>query len=219
MGKRKERKERQLKRLNKKLERLDKFLETARPREGLSGDEVKSNITDNESGFIKSAKWYVKGYNGVTIADSSNQIIIAAEVTGTVAESGIFPEMLDRLEENMKMISGKEEPLKKALVEGDTGFFTEDNLQEAEKRGIEVIIPDPQFRNRDPDFDGRKNHAQKKRYTLEDFKYDEENDSYQCPAGNTLTHQCHQKLRNNTGYKYHAKSGTCKNCPQIEKCV
>ena len=70
--------------------------------------------------------------------------------------------MLERLEENMKMISGKEEPLKKALVEGDTGFFTEDNLQEAEKRGIEVIIPEPQFRNRDPDFDGRKNHAEKK---------------------------------------------------------
>ena len=144
---------------------------------------------------------------------------LTAEVTGTVAESGIFPEMLDRLEENMKTISGEEEPLAKALVEGDTGFFTEDNLQEAEKRGIETLIPDPQFRNRDPDFDGRKNHAEKKRYSLEDFIYDEENDSYQCPEGNTLTHQCHQKLRNNTGHKYQARSGTCKNCPQIEKCI
>ena len=112
-------------------------METAKPRKGLSGSEVKSNITDNESGFIKSAKGYVQGYNGVSIADSGNQIIIAAEATGTVAESGIFPEMLDKLEENMKTITGKEEPLKKALVEGDTGFFTEGNLQEAAKRGIE----------------------------------------------------------------------------------
>ena len=49
MEKRADRKERQLKRLNKKLERLDKFLETAQPRNGLSGDEVKSNVKDNES--------------------------------------------------------------------------------------------------------------------------------------------------------------------------
>src|SRR5215469_4281371 len=109
MGPRKDRKERQLQRLNKKLDRLDKFLETASPRKGLSGDEVKSNTTDNESGFIKSAKGYIQGYNAVTIADSGNQIIIAADVIGTVAESGIFPEMLSKLEENMEMITGKEE--------------------------------------------------------------------------------------------------------------
>jgi len=46
--------------------------------------------------------------------------------------------MLDSLEENMKTITGKEKPLRKALVQGDTGFFTEDNLQEAAKRGIEI---------------------------------------------------------------------------------
>ena len=76
MGTRKDRKERQLKRLNKKLTNLDKFLQTAQPRKGLSGEEVKSNITDNESGFIKSAKGYIQGYNAVTIADSGNQIIL-----------------------------------------------------------------------------------------------------------------------------------------------
>ena len=219
MGKREDRKERQLKRLNRKLNKLDKFLETAKPRKGLSDTEVKSNITDNESGFIKSAKGYIQGYNGVSIADSGNQIIIAAEVTGGVAESGMLPEMLDELEESMKTITGKEEPLKKALVEGDTGFFTEDNLQEAEKKGIEVIIPDPQFRKRDPHFEGRKCHSEEKRYGLEDFEYDENNDCYRCPCGNVLTYQCQIKLRNNSGNKYQAKRGTCKDCKNIEHCI
>jgi len=54
---------------------------------------------------------------------------------------------------------------------------------------------------------------------LEDFTYDSENNCYHCPGGNVLTHQCHQKLRNNTGHKYQAKRGTCKNCPYIEKCI
>jgi hypothetical protein len=191
MGARKDRRERQLKRLNKKLNKLDVFLETAEPRKELSGEEVQSNTTDNESGLIKSAKGYIQGYNGVTIADSGSQIIIAAEVTGGVAEGGMFPQMLNTLEENMKALTGKEEPLKKAIAAGDTGNFSEDNLQEATKKGVEVLIPDPQFRKRDPHFDGRKGHMEKKRFTVDDFEYDKATDSYKCPQGNTLTLQCH----------------------------
>ena len=222
MGSRKDRKARQLKRLNKKLDRMDKFLETAEPKKGLSIYEVQSNITDNESGLIKSSKGYIQGYNGVTIADSGSQIIITAEVTGSGPESGIFPEMLDQLEESMKKITGKEKPLKKSLVEGDTGFFSEQNLQEAKKRNIEVLIPDQQFRQRDPYFAQKKQEKVKERkqkFGIEDFKYNEKENSYTCPAGNILTHQCHQKLRNNTGHKYLAKSGVCKNCRLLEKCV
>jgi hypothetical protein len=219
MGTRKDRRERQLKRLNGKLNKLDAFLETAKPRKGLSGEEVKANTTDNESGFIKGAKGYIQGYNGVTIADSGSQVIIAAEVTGGVAEGGMFPQMLNNLEENMKALTGKEGPLKKAIVVGDTGNFSEDNLQEAAKQGVEVLIPDPQFRKRDPHFDGRKGHEPEKRFGLGDFEYDEETDSYKCPQGNTLTHQCHQKLRNNSGHKYQAKRGACKGCPLLEKCI
>ena len=50
--------------------------------------------------------------------------------------------MLDNLNENMKEVTGKKNPLKGSLVTGDTGFFTEENLQEANKRKIEVLIPD-----------------------------------------------------------------------------
>jgi hypothetical protein len=83
------------------------------------------------------------------VTDSGSQIIVSAEVTGSGPESGSFPNMLEKLEENMKEVTGKDEPLKKALLEGDTGYFSEANLQEAAGRSIEVIIPDPQFRQRD----------------------------------------------------------------------
>jgi hypothetical protein len=79
---------------------------------------VQSNTTDNESGFIKSAKRYIQGYNGVTIADSGSQVIMAAEVTGGAAGGGMFPQMLNTLEESMKALTGKEEPLKKAIAAG-----------------------------------------------------------------------------------------------------
>jgi predicted house-cleaning noncanonical NTP pyrophosphatase (MazG superfamily) len=117
----------------------------------------------------------------------------------------------------MQMLTGKEEPLKKAIVVGDTGNFSEDNLQEAAGMGVEVLIPDPQFRKRDAHFDGRKGHEPKKRFGLEDFEYDEAADSYKCPHGNTLTHQSYQKLRNTCGHKYQAKRGACAGCPLLGK--
>ena len=49
MGDDKERRERSIERLEKKLKKLDDFLETAKERKGVSGQEVQSNITDNES--------------------------------------------------------------------------------------------------------------------------------------------------------------------------
>jgi len=220
MGNDNERRQQCIERLEKKLEHLNKFLETAEPRKGVSGEEIKSNIIDNESAFIKSPHGYIQGYNGITIADSGNQIIISAEAVGSGPESGSFPKMLDSLNENMKEVTGKKKPLKDSLVTGDTGFFTEENLQEANKRKIEVLIPDQQFRQRDPDFGDRKEHGKKDtKYTIEDFEYDKKNNCYKCPAGNTLEYKGEVELRNNSGKKYQAKKVSCNNCPLMDNCI
>ena len=65
MGDDQERRERSIERLEKKLERLNEFLEKAEPRAGVSGEEVQSNITDNESALIKGPHGYIQGYNGI----------------------------------------------------------------------------------------------------------------------------------------------------------
>jgi hypothetical protein len=220
MGEDRERRARSEERLEKKLKKLNAFLKEAEPRIGVAGEEVQSNITDNESALIKSPHGYIQGYNGIAVADSGNQVIVSAEVIGSGPESGSFPEMLDRLEENMKAVTGKEEPLKKALLEGDTGYSSEANLQEAAGRGIEVLIPDTQFRQRDPYFSEKKQEkAEKKRFKAEDFEYDEKTKSYKCPSGKVLEHKGDVTLRNNSGKRYQAKRGDCANCPKKEKCI
>ena len=218
MGDDRERRKRSIERLEKKLKKLDVFLKTAEPKKGTSGDEVQSNITDNESAKIKGPHGYIQGYNGIAIADSGNQIIISAEATGT-SESGIFPKILGNLEENMRTITGKEKPLKKSLCLGDTGFFSEENLQEAKKKGINVLIPDPQFRQRDPDFEEREKEKGKKRFDVEDFKYDEKEEGYVCPNGKLLSYKGKIKLRNNEGEKYQAMARDCGQCPLIKSCI
>jgi transposase len=81
MGDDKKRRSMAIERLEKKLKKINTFIKDAKPRMGLSTEEIKSNITDNESAFIKSPHGYIQGYNGVTITDSAYQIIIAAETS------------------------------------------------------------------------------------------------------------------------------------------
>ncbi|MDR1900704.1 MAG: hypothetical protein LBQ88_00275 [Treponema sp.] len=88
-----------------------------------------------------------------------------------------------------------------------------------EKRGIEVLIPDGQFRRRDPQFEGQKGHGGKGRFTKEDFKYDEEDNTYRCPENKVLEYKGHVELNRNSGEKYQAKSSDCKDCPKQERCI
>jgi hypothetical protein len=222
-GDKKERRKRQIDRLEKKLKKLDTFLETAEPKKGVSGQEVRANITDNESGRIKGPHGYIQGYNGIAVADSGNQIIISAEVVGSAAESGSFPEMLDSLEENMKTLTRKEKPLAKSPCLGDTGYFSEDNPREAKERNIKALIPDPQFRQRDPYYADRKEQTyskgKKKKYGIEDFEYNKKGNCYICPYGKKPAYKGKIQLRNNSGKKYQSLKRDCMNCPLIEKCI
>jgi transposase len=115
MGDDKERRDKNIERLEKKLEKLNTFLETAKPRIGARGKELQSNVTDNESGRILSSHGYIQGYNGIAMADSANQVIVCADVVGSASESSEFPKMLGLLEENMEKATGKKKPLKDAL--------------------------------------------------------------------------------------------------------
>jgi transposase len=224
MGKDEERRKRSIERLEKKLKKLEDFLKGAKERKGASGGEVQSNITDNKSAKIKGPHGYIQGYNGLAIADSGNQIIVSAEAVG-VSESESFAKMLDSVEENMEKVKGKKEEVKKPLFLQDTGFFSEKNLQEAKRRGIEVISPDPQFRQRDADFEGvkegkeGKKKKEEKRYTVEDFEYDEKGKRYICPKGKGLEYKGRVELRNNEGDKYQGKWKDCGECPDKEKCI
>jgi len=224
LGEDKERHERHVKRIKAKLEKIDLFLSEAEPKAGPSGQEVQGNITDGESARIKGPHGYIQGYNGIAIADSGSQVIVAAEAIGSGAESGCLPGMLDKLETHMQMVTGKKRPLRKSLVLGDTNYFSEDNLQEAKRRNIEVLIPDPQFRKRDPCFDDRKKYKDtnvKKYFGVEDFKYNKKEDCYTCPAGKVLPYKCaiEFKARGTRGKQYRSKKSVCSVCAMKGQCI
>jgi transposase len=212
--------ERHIARVQKKLERLDAFLkEHSEDKKGADGNPVQSNITDGESAKIKGPHGYIQGYNMITAADGKNQIITAVDAIGSGPEGETLPGMLDELKDNMKMLTGKEEPLKKALVTTDTNYFSEENLEAAKEKGVEVLIPDQQFRKRDEQFAEQKDHVHDEHYTIEDFRYNEENDTYTCPAEKVLSRKPDTMLRGKPMNKWQASVTDCKVCPFINKCM
>jgi len=224
LGDDKERRNRHVQRIEAKLEKIEQYLSAAEPKIGPSGQEIQGNITDLESARIKGPHGYIQGYNGIAVADAGNQVIIAAEAIGSGAESGCFGQMLNNLETNMCTVKKRKRPLKKSLVLGDTGYFSERNLQEAKERKVEVLIPDPQFRKRDPVFGDRKKYKTtniKKYFGIEDFKYDKKNDCYICPAGKTLPYKCDItfKSRGTKGKQYRSKKSVCSICKLKEQCI
>jgi transposase len=210
-----------IQRYEEQIRKLDEFDMTHKERMGSRGKEVQSNITDNESAIIKGPHGVIQGYNGIAVADSKNQIIVAAEVFGSVNEGEHFPHMLDELNKSMRNISKKKEPLKGATVLGDTGYFSEDNLQAAKERQINVIIPDPQFRMRDEIFtEGTYGeHHEKAKYDARDFTYVKKENAYICPNGKILEFKRISELNSNQGFRYEAKAKDCKACPNREHCI
>ncbi|HEA67661.1 MAG TPA: IS1182 family transposase, partial [Desulfobacterales bacterium] len=77
-----EKRRQQIEILQKEAERIEEWLEQNEAKIGRQGREIKSNITDNESGTMVSSHGTIQGYNGQVLVDDSHQVIVQAEVFG-----------------------------------------------------------------------------------------------------------------------------------------
>jgi transposase len=210
---------RKLEKLKKKADRILEFLETHDERRGAGGEVIQSNVTDNESGKIKGAHGVIQGYNGIAVADSKNQVIVAANAYGSVAEGQFFPEMLEKTEQNMSEVKKKSKPLDGTIILGDNAYFSEDNLQAAQKKNIEAIIPDKQYRSRDETLKEGQRRKGKERFDARNFEYVNKGNYYICPNGKKLNFRSRVTLHRNEGNKYESKASDCFGCPYLYKCI
>jgi transposase len=208
-----------IERIDAKIQRISAFLESRAPRYGTRGTEVQSNITDNESAKIKSSHGMIQGYNGIALVDDKHQVIIASEAYGKGQEQSAFTPLLQQAEENLKTISGQEQPLSGKTILADTGYFSEENLKSAAEKEMEAIIPDNNFRKRDERFSDREVHSGiEYKFGFQDFTYNEERNTYSCPNGKVLKHIGHAVLHGSSGHRYQSMASDCKGCAYTVKC-
>ena len=113
--------EEQLGKIPERLERLKKS--------GLQ----KLSRTDEDSRFLRQRQGYVLGYTG-TVAVSEDYMIVGQQVSQSGADNELLVPMVERVEQEC----GK----RPDEVSADSGFFTQENVQALEERGIDAYVPD-----------------------------------------------------------------------------
>lgn len=219
--------------LLKNADKIDRFLEENEPRIGKSKakKEVQSNITDNESCKMTTSKGTIQGMTCVTVADEKHQIIVAAKAFGLGQEQATLKPMIEEMEMHFE-----QSPLNEGCaLTADTGFCSEDNLKYLHEKSIDAVIPDNQFRMRDPiysesdSFKAHKEHRQKTRkdnkstrhvFSSEEFVVDFENKTATCPNGKQMLYLGDSfETPSGPHMRFRGRLTDCRDCPLNTQCM
>ena len=212
----------QIERLKKKAERIERFLKENSPKIGKQGKEIQSNITDNESCKMKSSHGIIQGYNGQALVDNKHQVILHAEAFGEAQDHHLVPPMLDGAKENMDAIGQGEGYFEGSTFTADSNYHDPTNLKKCEEEKLDAYIPDKRFRKRDPRFQSDKRERRRKaaRFTLKDFQHHEKADEYLCPNGKVLRLKVKKAVVDGVIYRrYAADREDCKGCELKTQCI
>ncbi len=212
--------DKQLERLRRKADKIEKWLKENNPKIGKQGKEVKSNIVDNDSCKMSTSSGVIQGYNSQALVDEKHQIIVFPETFGSGQDYSHVGPMIDGAKGNMKALGKGERYFKGKILTADANYHSTENLRKCEQEKIDAYIPDVDFRKRDKRFEGQKKYRAKKveRYKPEDFVYDKNNDCYICPMGKKLTRKSSKSIRK--GYRQYAcKQKECELCESRSQCI
>jgi transposase len=100
------------------LDRVRGFLRCGQDKVGAKGRIKKSNITDNDSAKIKTAKGTFQGYTGVALVDARHQVIVHAQAFGEGQEQRLLVPVLEGAAQSCRALTPPSEPIKLAADAG-----------------------------------------------------------------------------------------------------
>jgi transposase len=233
--------EKKAERYRRKIAELKTFLQTSKKKQGPTGNEQKSNLTDPESAKMSSSRGVLQGYNGLAVVDDRAQIVVHAEAHGTGYEGHLLAPIIEATRKTFGAIEPGRDVFQRAKVTADSGFHSKAVVAAVDQTGADVYIADRYYRQRDPAFVHAPRHKErdkkerallrrKKReacteekrrlFTLQDFSYDESKALCICPAGHKLYQSGKDMLVN--GYRvahFKAPITACRDCPLRAQCL
>jgi transposase len=213
---------RQIERLLKRAERLERWLKENHSKVGRRGKEIKSNVTDNESALMITSHGTIQGYNGQALVDSKDQVIVHAEAFGEAQDLHLIPPVLEGAKENMRAIGCGEDYFEGKILTADSNYHSPPNLGKCEQEGLDAYIPDKRFRRRDSRFE--REHKQRQRRTdrlsIADFEHQEERDEYRCPQGRVFRLEGKETVNDGVIYRrYRNDEEGCEGCGIKARCI
>ena len=182
----------------RKIDKIKRFLKTAKKNIGHSGNERQSNITDPDSAKMSTNHGVIQGYNGIAVVDEKHQIVVNAETHGEGQEAHLLAPMIDSTREQCRS-AGIDDVFKQTKLTADASYSSQASVGYTQDHRIDAYIADRNHRSRDPAFadaDRYKERAREEkrrragtnpnRFIAKDFDYDEAQRTCRCPAGNNL---------------------------------
>lgn len=151
--------------------------------------------------FMRTTEGKVPAYNVQIATDSEHALIVAQKVSTEASDNRSLLPMAEAAKEALGGPGGLH-------VVADTGYSNGEQLEQCEHLGIVPHVP----ANRAPNNQGEGNL-----FDRSQFVYDEETDSFRCPAGQTLERRGFQRDRKRVIYQASRKA--CGECPLKPQCT
>ena len=160
--------------------------------------EVKQSTTDPESGYMhRPGKPNGFHYLSHQTCDSEHGLITDVFVTpGNASDRSVHSE---RIQAQIDKYGFETE-----AVCADKGYDSSEIHSDMLERGIQTYIP-----KCDPNTD-------ENRFQSSDYQYNEETDTYRCPAGHCLSYKYYDHRIG--GKIYYSRDVECRDCPYRDKC-
>jgi transposase len=99
---------------------------------GTPKPNAQRNFTDPDSRIMVRDGGFVQAYNAQIAVDEAHQIIVAAALSNQAPDAQYFEPMLRRTVDNCNAVP--------AVVTGDAGYFSVENVRAAEHMGTEILL-------------------------------------------------------------------------------
>jgi transposase len=166
-------------------------------------DKKQISFSDTEARIMGKKGNFDYGYNGQVVADSDNQIIVAQHVSQEANDKKEVKPALKNLQATTGKLAEK--------LSADNGYMSGENLDVLEEADTDAYVATNKEEKRSKiPLDGSNRKLQKS-----DFIYNEENDSFTCPGGQTLVLRSRAK---NGRKSYRCASHICAACRYRSRC-
>lgn len=110
--------------------------------DGTPSPKAQRNFTDSDSRIMKTNDGFVQGYNAQIAVDAEHQVIVAHALTNQPPDPEHFSPMLDRVAQTCRRTPKR--------VSADSGYFSEHNVADAQRRSIDAYIATGRTKRREP---------------------------------------------------------------------
>lgn len=192
-------------RLEQALEEVGKIRQTKHQ----DKEQARASQSDPQARIMKQSDGgYAPSYNVQLSTEASHRILVGVGVSQNSSDYGQLIGAVAQVEQNLK-----QQP-EQVVVDG--GFTSRENILAMAERGVDLIgslaKANPSSANQ------QRRRGVSENFNLDKFNYDAKQDTYRCPAGETLCHKGREFGPGVVVHQYRAKTEVCAVCQFRSEC-